>query len=167
MEELKRKTKRDTKETLRRRVALIAEHRKKSEEQRKICLARAIFILKQAQTKDRLDAAKKAHADSTETLRREERELNQAKAAVNDLKAEANMLRARALTACGMRGSDAQLPDALRLLFENLPDSVEEIDAQIFDLRAKADCIAAVDPAKIEEFEKRRRRIAELQVWGW
>ena len=123
--------------------------------------------MKQAQTKDRLDAAKKAHADSTETLRREERELNQAKAAVNDLKAEANMLRARALTACGMRGSDAQLPDALRLLFENLPDSVEEIDAQIFDLRAKADCIAAVDPAKIEEFEKRRRRIAELQVWGW
>ena len=120
--------------------------------------------MRQAQTKEQLDAAKKSHAESTETLRREERELNEARAAVNDLKAEANRLRAKALHGCGMRGTDARLPEALQLLFDNLPDTVEEIDAQIFDLSAKADCIAAVDPAKIDEFERRRRRIAELQV---
>ena len=125
---------------------------------------RAVCILRQAQTKEELDVAKKSHSESTETLRREERELNETKAAVSELKMEANALRAKALHGCNMRGTDAKLPEALQQLFDNLPDTIEDIDAQIFDLRAKADCIAAVDPAKIEEFERRRRRIADLQV---
>ena len=53
------------------------------------------------------------------------------------------------------------------MLFDNLPSCLEEIDAQIFDLNAKVDCIAAVDPAKIDEFERRRRRIVEMQVLRW
>ena len=40
IEQLKMKTKRDTKEALKKRIALIAEHWKKSEEQRKVCQAR-------------------------------------------------------------------------------------------------------------------------------
>jgi len=161
--DLKRKAKEDTRSALKKRLLLIVDHAKKAEEQRTVCQVRAACILKAAQAKERLDAAKKAHAEATETLRREEREWEQAKTAVNELKTEANRLRAEALHACGMRGSDAQLPKALQLLFDGLPDQVEEIDAQIFDLRAKADCIAAVDPAKIDEFERRRRKIAELQ----
>ena len=40
VEDLKRKTQKHIKETLRKRVALIAEHYKTSEEQRRICQAR-------------------------------------------------------------------------------------------------------------------------------
>ena len=47
---------------------------------------RAICILKQEQAKRVLDETKKAHSEATETLRREERELQAARDVVNDLK---------------------------------------------------------------------------------
>ena len=75
VDQLNRKAQSEIKEALRRRLGLIKEHFKKSFEQRKICRQRAICFLKQEQAKKVLDATKKKHSEATETLRREEREL--------------------------------------------------------------------------------------------
>lgn len=163
VDQLNRKAQSEIKEALRRRLGLIKEHFKKSFEQRKICRQRAICFLKQEQAKKVLDATKKKHSEATETLRREERELQDARASVNDIKAQANMLRAKAINICGMRGNEVRVSPQLQEIFDKLPQDVEEIDAQIFELNAQIDCIAAVDPAKVAEFESRKIKIAKMQ----
>jgi len=164
MEALKQQATDSIKASFERRISLIQEHRRASEKQRNISGIRAILMLRQCQSRDKLDRLQSEFNEATELYRQEEAAFLEAQRVVNSIKADANRLRAEAINLCGMKATDARVPAALQALFDNLPNDVEEIDKEVFELQAKADCIGQVDQAKVREYETRRRRIEDLQT---
>ncbi|XP_067666413.1 structural maintenance of chromosomes protein 5-like [Haliotis asinina] len=100
--------------------------------------------------------------DQSQSLQGAERHLQELKEGLKRTRAMAKTLLDRAKVATGTGPNEELSPD-LKKAFEQCPPHLDEIDAQIHEQQARADCTFQVDERVVREFQQRKKEIHRLQ----
>ncbi|XP_025077820.1 LOW QUALITY PROTEIN: structural maintenance of chromosomes protein 5-like [Pomacea canaliculata] len=119
--------------------------------------------LKQAEIMRDLSVLEARLRDRSQGLLAQEKELEELKRSVKDMKAKAKEKLQEAKKATNT-GSDEELSAEKRKAFDQCPSNIEDLDAEIHGIQARADAIFQTDEKVIHTYQQREKRIAELKA---
>lgn len=125
------------------------------------CVVSHYFLLKK---KDDID---KALENASAECRAMEKSLQQVKNDIVKLKSDLHMALANAKKTLGLKSSEdipANLTEKIRKEFENLPDTIAELESEVNREQARLNCIYQTNPAVIDEYAGREKHINETKV---
>ena len=91
-----------------------------------------------------------------------QREIENHASNLKQAKDEALQALQSACKTCEIKNEN-ELPNELKAKFAKLPNTVDEIDSQIHEIEAKAQCSYDVDKQVVDDFNERKKRIEQLQ----
>ncbi|XP_035247497.1 structural maintenance of chromosomes protein 5 isoform X2 [Anguilla anguilla] len=158
---------REAKEKIRavnsRKVAIMAEFTHHMKLRARLQMDKVYYALESAQLaaeKSKLESESRECGAQLKDLERAVADLTQRTAR---LKQTCEGLLKKAKDACNMDQRDNVVPEHLHAAFNQLPNTLDEIDAQLNEERSRADCFTGLSDAVVEEHERKTQEIEQLR----
>ncbi|XP_023227302.1 structural maintenance of chromosomes protein 5-like isoform X1 [Centruroides sculpturatus] len=144
------------------RCAALQDLNSHSKQRIKLAMNKIRVSLHYSQTlADKLKAERELH-EASQNLQSLEEELEVTKRAVMEIRNSAEHLLKKAREITGVDGN-GELPEKCKEQFNRLPKTLDEIDNQIHEKQAKADCIFEKDKSVVHQYRQKRNYINQLE----
>ncbi|XP_061118782.1 structural maintenance of chromosomes protein 5 [Conger conger] len=120
----------------------------------------ALDIVQLTAERSRLEAESRECASELKALEKAVADLSQQKARLQQV---CEGLLKKAKHVCNMGPNDMAVPEHLRPAFGQLPNTLDEIDAQLNEERSRAECFTGLSATVVEEHNKKTQEIQQLK----